>query len=322
MRAVRISAPGTADLVELPRPEPADGEVLVRVAAAAICGTDRKLAARGTSPPRVPGHEVAGHTSDGTPVGVHPDIGCGRCERCRQGLTNRCPSRVSVGIARDGGLAEWLAIPARQTLPLGPVPLPIAPLLEPLACAVHAVTQVGLAPGDRALVVGAGAMGVLCTWVLQGTGATVAVCQRSEPRRGLARRLGADVVLGPDDDPAALLGEPPHGAIVTAPGAGPLVWSLERVRAGGTVHAFAGTPGGAPVDANLIHYRHLTLLGSTGSTLDDYRRAHELVSDGRIDLHRLPHRWIGLGDAPGALTRDEGDPSVLRTLITMGEEKR
>jgi L-iditol 2-dehydrogenase len=123
MKAVRVGTGGGVELVETERPSPATGETLVRVEAAAICATDRKLAAGGAGASVILGHELAGRLDDGRAVGVHPDVGCGVCRFCRAGFENRCPDRVSIGIDRDGGLAEWVAVPQGQALPLDGVPL-------------------------------------------------------------------------------------------------------------------------------------------------------------------------------------------------------
>jgi L-iditol 2-dehydrogenase len=318
MRAVVVSAPGTAELVEAMCREPGPGEVRVRVAAAGICGTDRRLAARGADPPRIPGHEAAGHLDDGTPVGIHPDVGCGRCHQCLAGLENRCPDRTSVGLDRDGGLAEWLCVPAAHAVPLAGLDLGIAPLLEPLACCLHALSALGVRYGEAALVVGAGSMGLLCMWALQAAGATVAVAQRSPERRRLAARLGADVVLGPDQDPRAELGRAPSVAVVAAPGAEPLAWALAKAAVGGRVHAFASTPGGAPMDANLVHYRHLTVVGSTGSTVGDYRRARDLAASGEVPLARLPRSTVPLERAPAVLLGRDGQRALKVTVDVEG----
>jgi L-iditol 2-dehydrogenase len=318
MRAVVVTTPGTAELVEVARRQPGPGEVRVQVTAAGICGTDRRLAARGADPPRIPGHEVAGRLDDGTPVGVHPDVGCGRCRDCLAGLENRCPDRTPVGLARDGGLAEWLCVPAAHVVPLPGLDLGVAPLLEPLACCLHALSGLGVHRGEAALVVGAGSMGLLCMWALQAAGATVAVAQRSPERRALAARLGADVVLDPGQDPRAELGRSPSVAVVAAPGAEPLAWALAKVAVGGRVHAFASTPGGAPVDANVVHYRHLTVVGSTGSTVGDYRRARDLATSGEVPLARLPRSTVPLERAPAVLLGRDGHGALKITVDVEG----
>lgn len=317
MRAIQVSAPRVAEVVDVPAPQPADTEVLVRVEAASLCATDRKLAARGTPEPRIPGHEVAGRLEDGTPVGVHPDVGCGRCDACRVGFENRCRKRVSIGLDRDGGLAEWVAVRADHAVPLDGLGLNVSPVLEPLACCLHAVSLLGVRPGDPAVVVGAGAMGILCMWALQQAGAVVAVCQRSPERRQLATELGAQAVLSPAEHASAALGQIPRVVVVAAPGGEALEWALREVEIGGVVHAFAGSPDAASVDGNLIHYRHLRLVGSTGSTLADYARARELVATGAVRPERLPGPTIGLEEVPSALL-DQRDPLELKILVDLG----
>jgi L-iditol 2-dehydrogenase len=104
---------------------------------------------------------------------------------------------------------------------------------------------------------------------------------------------------------------------VTAPGSEPLLWALEEVAVGGVVHAFAGTPGGAPVDANIAHYRHLTLVGSTGSALSDYRRAVELVSSGELPLEELPRATVPLEEVPDILLGERTVPA-LKVIVDVG----
>jgi L-iditol 2-dehydrogenase len=312
VRAVLIEGPGRVAALDLREPEAAAGEVMVRVRTAAICATDRRLAITGTPASRIPGHEIAGVLDDGTQVGVQPNIGCGRCASCAQGLENRCPDHMDIGIDRDGGLAERIVVPEGHVVSLEGFPMDHAPSIEPLACCLHAVAMLGVVPGDLALVVGAGTLGVIGMWALQSAGARVAIVQRSEVRRRLAGELGADAVFEPGADVEAALGSRPVAALVTVPSAEALSWALECVDVGGRVHAFAGVPGGAPIDANLVHYRHLRLVGSTGSTVADYRRARDMASSGAIPLERLPSRAIALEEVPQVLLDPHPDPRTLR----------
>jgi L-iditol 2-dehydrogenase len=315
MRAVRIDGPRRVATLDVPEPEAAPGEVTVRVREAAICATDRRLANAGTPEPRIPGHEVAGVLQDGTAVGVQPNVGCGRCASCALGLENRCPDHVDIGIQRDGGLAELIVVPDGHVVPLDGFPFELAPSIEPLACCLHAVGMLDVAEGNLAVVVGAGTLGIIGMWALQAAGARVAVVQRSEARRHLAAELGADAVLEPGDDVAAALGALPAAALVTAPGIEALSWAIDQVDVGGRVHAFAGTPGGAPVDANLVHYRHLRLVGSTGSTVEDYRRARDLARSGAVPLDRMPSRTVALDEVPEILLDRSPDPRMLRVVV-------
>lgn len=315
MRAVRIDGPERVALVETPRPRPADGEVLVRVVSAALCAVDRRLARRGTGHPRIPGHEIAGTLVDGTEVVVHPNIGCGNCEWCRAGYVNRCPDHQDLGRDRDGGLAEFIAVPAGHVVPLEGFDAEVAPLVEPLSTIVHAQSSMEVGDGDRVLVIGAGPLGILGMWLFRGVGARVAVVQRSEDRRRLALELGADAAVAPGEDVDRALGGPPHAILVTAPGADALTWALERVAEGGVVHAFAGTVGGMQVDANLVHYRHLTLVGSTGCTVDELRRALELARSGAVPVADLPRVTVPLEEVPAVLLDPTPDPRILKVMV-------
>lgn len=319
MMAVQVSAPGEVSLVELGLPFALPGETLVRPRYVGVCGTDRRLAARGSDPPRVPGHEIAGVLADGRPVGIHPDIGCGSCAYCRTGYGNRCADRLSIGLDRDGGMAEWVAVPEHHVVSLDGVPLREGPLLEPLACCLHAVELLDVARGEPALVVGAGTMGILAMWALQAAGAQVAISQRSSERRLLAAELGADSTVADGEDPKEELGERPRVAVVTAPTKEALAYALEVVEVGGRVHAFAGMPGGGDVDANLVHYRHLRLVGSTGSRLTDYLRARDLVAADRIDLARLPVRLVRLQKAPEILLESSSAEKVIIEFEEKGD---
>lgn len=166
------------------------------------------------------------------------------------------------------------------------------------------------------MVIGAGPMGILAMWALQAIGARVLVVQRSEQRRMQAEALGAEATCGPDHDPGTVLGTPPETAIVAAPTKDALDLALNTVAIGGRVHCFAGIPGESDVDANVVHYRHLTLVGSTGSRLDDYARARDLVEGGLVPLQRMPVTRRRLDDAPSLLA-GTGDADF-KTLIDIG----
>lgn len=314
MRALRIDGPGDVAVADVPIPEPAQGEVLVRVERAALCATDRKMVERGVDPPLTLGHEAAGRLADGTLVGIHPDVGCGRCRHCRRGHETRCPDKGSLGVKRDGALAEWVSVRAEHTVPMNGLDPATVPILEPLACCVHAIEKLDTRPGMSALVVGGGVMGILNAWALQASGCTVVLVEPDNNRRELALGLGVEAAVGPHVPPAEALGAVPQVAVVTVPDAGALETALEQVDIGGAVHAFASVPGGAVVDANLVHGRHVRLVGTTGSDIDDYERARRLMSSGQVPLHRLPAAHVPLDEAPTRL-RGGGSPDILKTVV-------
>lgn len=160
MTAVRVHGPGDLRVDRVPLPAPAEGDVMLRVIAAGVCATDRKLATRGAPDGRVRtlGHEVvgavvhSGHAAlpPGTRVAVAPNIGEGSCPACLRGATNLCPDYRAIGIHLDGGMAEYLLVPRAAVeaghllhLPEGLADLD-AILLEPLACCIEGLHASGL----------------------------------------------------------------------------------------------------------------------------------------------------------------------------------
>lgn len=316
MRAA-VCAPGLGVRVEeVPLPALEPGDVLVRVGAACVCATDRKIA-RGEHP-RVPrgvvrvlGHEVAGEVVEvrgpedelqvGDRVGLVPNVGCGRCAVCAQGLDALCPRAEAFGITLDGGFAEYVRVPARAVrrghvipLPEG-IPFEEAALAEPLACVLQAHELVRTGPGDRVLVLGGGAMGLLNAVVGRRCGAAEVVVADPHPdRRALGRELGADRTLHPEELDASEDAFDVVVATAASPSAQDQAVRCAAVR--GRVHLFAGlpSPGVVSVDTNRIHYRQLLVTGSTGQTVEHYRRALRMLPRLRPQLGRIVTHRVGL----------------------------
>src|SRR6185437_11564856 len=171
MRAARLEAIGRMRVVEREPPAPARGEVLVRVEACGICGTDRHIY-RGeyaAALPLIPGHEFAGTVAavgegcgltPGARIAVDPNIACGICADCRRGEPCLCPTRVALGVDLDGGLAEFVVIPEGQAYPLPDgMPATWGALCEPLACCLRDLDRAKIRPGMRVVVLGGGVIG-------------------------------------------------------------------------------------------------------------------------------------------------------------------
>ena len=234
MLATRLHAIGDLRLERVPVPEPGPGEVLVRVEAAGICGTDRHLF-KGefpSSPPVTLGHEFAGivvgagagvELAEGALVTCDPNDWCGTCEPCRRGRVNLCPNNVATGIQRDGGFAEYAVFPARKAvlLPAGLDPRHGA-FCEPLACTLHGVDIGAPRAGERVLVIGGGVIGLLALQLAGLAGAETMLLTRNPDKRALAVRLGAAATAG---DPAGVRALWPGGADLTLECAGvPRPW--------------------------------------------------------------------------------------------------
>ena len=222
MRALQLSADGAA-LTDVPVPDPRPGEVLVKVGGAGLCHSDLHLmhVAAMVEEPFTLGHETAGWVeavgpgtqapAAGEAVLVHGAWGCGSCARCRAGEDNLCPrsgARIGSGLFRDGGLAEYLLVPAaHHLLPIGDLePRAAAPLDDAALTPYHAIKVALplLGPGTTAVVIGVGGLGHMAVQLLRVLSpATVVAVDVNETKLALAREHGADVAVTPADDAAA-----------------------------------------------------------------------------------------------------------------------
>jgi 2-desacetyl-2-hydroxyethyl bacteriochlorophyllide A dehydrogenase len=313
MRALRFSAPGTASLVEVEPPEAGPGEALVRPRYVGLCGTDLELF-EGTMPyfaeghaayPIQPGHEVTGVVvsgpedgpEPGTEVLVNPVVGCGECEACASGVQVRCRRRRELGI-RDGlagGACELIAVPVAN---LHPVPAGVglrdAVLAEPGVTALNSVELLGEVAGRRALVLGAGTLGLIAVQLLVARGAEVDVLVIEEQRVELVERLGGRAIRTVE---AAA-----YPAVVEAAGAPAAAKDALRAVAPGGHIALAGVQPG-PVESlelNEIVLKDATLRGIlNGPGLFD-RMLGELAA-GSVDAAALIESEFELGEAEAAL---------------------
>ncbi|MEL7258223.1 MAG: alcohol dehydrogenase catalytic domain-containing protein, partial [Pseudomonadota bacterium] len=220
MRATRLYKTGDVRTVDVPLPCPASGELLIKVEAAGICGTDRHLY-KGefpSVPGKTLGHEFSGIVVDsgdtaiaeGTRVTCDPNTWCGACDQCQRGRVNLCINNIATGIHRDGGFAEYCAFPASKAVAL---PADLDPLhgafCEPLACALHGMDIGAARAGEMVLVIGGGVIGLLALQIAKLAGAEVTLLTRSPEKQALGARTGADHVVGSED---ALRGIWPNGA--------------------------------------------------------------------------------------------------------------
>ncbi|NLG69421.1 MAG: alcohol dehydrogenase catalytic domain-containing protein [Firmicutes bacterium] len=226
MKAVVYRGPGRVGIEVVPVPDLGPGDLLLRVRAASVCATDHKIVAHGhfkipSETSRILGHEFVGEVvaandaypglSPGTRVVVAPNLGCGRCRACIQGLDNLCPHYEALGITVDGALARYVRVPADFVRRGHVVALPDdlgdrqAALIEPLSTVVAAHEAVATRLGDRVVVVGAGPMGLMHVLVARAAGAAaVAVIEPIESRRVMALSLGADMAVEPGESEEAI----------------------------------------------------------------------------------------------------------------------
>lgn len=235
MKAMVYTGPDELQLLDVDEPERTDGDVIVDVRVAGICGSDLEgFASRSPfrSPPLIMGHEFSGVRADtGDAVVVNPVVACGRCDLCHRGQRNICRRRAIIGIQRPGAFAERVAVPESNCYPLPDgLPFEKAALVEPLANAVHALrlAQQHEPQPARVGVIGAGTLGLATAWIALRHGVRrLAIADLSEERLEIARAAGVS------DASAALEGE--FDVIFDAVGlAGTRAASVSLLRPGGT----------------------------------------------------------------------------------------
>lgn len=337
MKAVRLEAVGSIALRDVDKPDIGPDELLVRIEACGVCGTDRHLfhGEFPCTPPVTPGHEFSGiveaigKSVSGFVVGDRvtgdPNIACGRCAHCHAGRVNLCSNLRAIGIHRDGGFAEYLALPQKQAfvLPAGLDPMHGA-FCEPLGCCLHGVDLAEIRPGSSVVVLGGGVIGLLTVQLARLAGATTIILStRQASRRALAREFGATATVDPTvaDVIGAIAGPTglaPGGVDVIFECAGvreTVEQSMRLARAGGTVVIVGVTPQGMRVEFEPFDllFRELKVLGSF---LNPYthRRAAELIASGAIEIDRLISRQVSLEDAPAVIANPPA-PGEVKVLV-------
>jgi 2-desacetyl-2-hydroxyethyl bacteriochlorophyllide A dehydrogenase len=274
MKALVFSAPGIVEVQDVDDVTAKDGEVVVHVERAGICGSELH-GIKGPSfrvPPLIMGHEFVGRTDDGRRVAVNPLISCGTCELCRRGETQLCRSRVLLGAHVAGGFAERVVAPLASLHDLpDSLGWDSAALIEPLANAVHAWNLAGSPKGQRVGVIGCGPIGLACLQVARHYGAeSVACADLSQERRSVAKSLGADNVSD------ALDGE--FDVIFDAVGTtGTRQSSLDHLIPGGTTIWLGLATGEGTFDAAAAVRLEKTIRGSFAYTDDEFVTAIELA---------------------------------------------
>jgi 2-desacetyl-2-hydroxyethyl bacteriochlorophyllide A dehydrogenase len=304
MQAIVLEQPFTfrAATVESP-PEPAAGEALVRVLRIGICGTDLH-AFHGRQPffsyPRVLGHELAVEVlrvgdavaglSPGDRCAVEPYVNCGRCIACRRGKSNCCVELAVLGVHKNGGLCEYLTVPTRLLHRSTTLSVDQLALIEPLGIGAHAVSRAALTPGEWALVIGAGPIGLATAQFALAAGAAVIVSDVNERRLAFARtHLGIQHCLVAQQNPleqiAAITSSDLPTAVFDCTGsARSMMDSFQYVAHGGRL-IFVGL-----VQADLsfhdphFHRREITLLASRNATSADFQRVISLLDSGHINV--------------------------------------
>jgi len=339
VKALVYTAPFTLGIQELPVPEPDSDEVLIRVKAVGICGSD-VLGYTGTTgrrlPPLVMGHEAAGIVAqvganvrgvqEGTSACFDSAIYCNTCRACHYQQHNQCVQRSVLGVGipgmkRHGAMAEYVTVPSwvLHTMPES-LSFEDAALLEPVSIGMHAVSRAKTVKGAVILIIGAGPIG-LCTLIvakIQKPRAVV-VTDLDAHRLELARAMGADEAVHPDVLPtqiADLTGG--KGADITFEAVGltqTIAAALDATRTGGTVVLIGNVAVMPPVDIQKVVSKELTLTGSYASA-GEYAEAPRLVAEGAIDPSPLISGIFPLEQGPACFDRlHRGGEGLVKIIL-------
>lgn len=341
MKALLLTDAKRLELVDFPEPQLGAEEVLVRVAACGVCGSDVHGYDGSTGrriPPLVMGHEAAGVIAEvgaavegfavGERVTFDSTLYCGECDYCQAGMINLCDNRQVLGVScgdyrRHGAFAEFVAVPQRIVYKLpDALPMEHAALIEAVSVAVHAVRRSGAGQGDTAVVVGAGMIGLLVIQALRAYGAErVVAVDIDEERLRVAQQLGAGVVLQPErEDPVATIRELTDGRGAAASfevvgATAPLQTAVECVAKGGTVTLVGNVSPRVEVPLQSIVTRELTLYGSCASQ-GEYPECIELMAAGKIDVAPLLSARAPLEEGPRWFERLYArEPGLMKVVL-------
>jgi len=341
MKALLLSQYRHLELADVETPKPGSGEVLVRIAACGICGSDvhgydgssgRRI------PPLVMGHEAAGIVAalgervtglqEGDRVTFDSTVYCGECAKCLRGDINLCDRREVLGVScgdyrRSGAFAEFVSVPARiiHRLPAD-LSFEQAALLEALAVALHAVSLAPVAPGSSALVVGAGMIGLLLQQALRVAGCSrIFVADVDRTRLALSTQLGATTTLS--DRVSQQIVELTNGAGVdlafeAVGNTDPVNTAIDSVRKGGSVILVGNVSPEIKLPLQKVVSRQLRLQGSCASA-GEYPKAIELMSAGAIQVKPLISAVAPLADGPQWFERLYArEPNLMKVVLTPG----
>jgi len=344
MKAMLLSKYRHLEIADLPTPAPGPGELLVKVAACGICGSDvhgydgssgRRI------PPIVMGHEGAGRVaavghqvsgwSEGDRVTFDSTISCGTCPYCARGEINLCDNRQVLGVSCAdyrcaGAFAEYVIVPQRIVYRLpDSLSFSEAAMLEAVAVAVHAVSLSRISSGDKALVLGAGMIGLLCLQALRADGcSTVYIADVDASRLKLAKEVGATETLhATGDELIAEILNRTNGAgvdvAVEAVGIDATVRSaVHAVRKGGTVTLVGNITPEVTLPLQKAVTRQIRIQGSCASA-GEYPQAIELLTSGAIKVKPLITAIAPLEDGPQWFERlYSHEPNLMKVVLTPG----
>ena len=334
MRCGTAVEPGEFALLERDEPQTApEGHMLIDIAAVGICGTDYHIF-EGKHPflnyPRVIGHELSGHVAasahgweKGQLVVVNPYIACGKCHACKRGKPNCCMAIGVLGVHRDGGMCERIAVPVENLIDAEKLTPVQAAMVEFLAIGAHAVRRAGeMGKGDRVLVTGAGPIGLGTALFARLTGAEVYLHDASTERLEAAKS-GFGFEHTHKAGEALIAGDLADGFdfVFDATGNGKAIEAgFAHVAHGGTYVLVSVVKDDIHFADPEFHKREMRLIGSRNALVEDFRHVMDVLGDGRIASDRLVSTVFPLEDLPRRMPELAHDrESLIKAIVAIGD---
>ena len=323
-----MEKPWNIEISDVQMPKPKEGEALLRVKSAGICGSDIG-AFRGTnglvSYPRIIGHEIAGEVistpennkngiKPGDRVIVDPYLYCGHCYPCSIGRTNCCVDLKVLGVHVDGGMAEYFCHPADMLLKVpDDMPWDIIPLAEPLTIALHGIHRLNLKAGEHIAINGAGPIGLLAAMVALHYGAEPIMIDLVKERLDFAKSLGVQYTINlREEDLVEKVSEYTNGrmaeCVMEASGANSAIRAtLDIVSHAGRI-ALTGWPKQeTPIPTDMITRKEVDVRGARTSA-GEFPEAIDLIYHQKVDARRILTKVISIDEAPETIRDIEKNP--------------
>lgn len=326
MKAAKIIQPDKIEIENLSIPEPGASEVLIKVMASGICGTDIHIF-RGEymgDYPVIPGHEFSGvieavgsavtRFGPGDRVAVEPNIACDNCFNCLNNRHNFCLNWSAIGVTRPGGMEQYVTAPEKSVFDIGEIPFELGALMEPLSCVLHGVERLDPDLASSIVIFGAGPIGILLLQVLKLKGAAkITVVDKNPNRVSYAQIMGADQVYTDLDN----LNRDAYDAVVDATGVIPVMSRcIDYARHGGKVLLFGVPPAGEKmaIEAFPIFRKGLTVLSSFTSLRNSYQ-ALDLLKKTHLNLDGLISHKLSLEEFHHGIDLIEGGLDAVKKVV-------
>ncbi len=335
MKALRIIEPRRAEISDILSPQPLAGEVLLRVERVGFCGSDLN-SFRGLNPlvtyPRIPGHEIAAtvlsgprNSSDHIPrageaVLVFPYTSCGVCAACRMGRSNCCRNNQTLGVQRDGGFCETMAIPAEKIIAAPGLTQAEMALVEPLSIGFHAAARGGFSPADTVAVLGCGAIGLGSIAGTARRGARVIAVDVDDVKLETARKAGAlDTINSARVNLHDALknlteGEGPSGVIEAVGTPKTFRAAVDEVSYAGRVVYIGYVKEPVSYETKLFVQKELGIYGSRNATREEFVEVISMLRDKTFPVNEMVTRTVSLSEAARALEDWSNRPSQITKI--------